>query len=51
MSVVESPDIKEMSKDIIFSVHMCRGYPGKLDDEGYPHADAENYIKMAERVD
>jgi len=52
MSVVDSdPDIREMAKDVIFSVHMCRGYPRCLDDEGYAHADAENYIKMAERVD
>lgn len=32
-------------------VHMCCGYPGRLDDTGYPKADPASYFRLAEAVD
>lgn len=32
-------------------VHMCCGYPNRLDDEDYPKADPESYVRIAEAVD
>lgn len=32
-------------------VHMCCGYPNRLDDHDYPKADPESYVKMARAVD
>jgi 5-methyltetrahydropteroyltriglutamate--homocysteine methyltransferase len=32
-------------------MHMCCGYPGKLDDTNYPKADAEGYFRLAGAVD
>ncbi|MEM7057166.1 MAG: cobalamin-independent methionine synthase II family protein [Pseudomonadota bacterium] len=32
-------------------MHMCCGYPNKLDDADYPKADQQSYVKIAERVD
>ncbi len=32
-------------------VHMCCGYPNRLDDTGYPKADPESYIRIARQVD
>ena len=32
-------------------VHMCCGYPNRLDDEDYPKADPEAYVKVASGVD
>ena len=32
-------------------VHMCCGYPNRLDDTNYPKADPESYVKIASAVD
>lgn len=32
-------------------VHMCCGYPNKLDDTDYPKADQASYVQIAEAVD
>ncbi len=32
-------------------MHMCCGYPNRLDDTDYPKADPESYIKIARQVD
>jgi methionine synthase II (cobalamin-independent) len=32
-------------------VHMCCGYPNRLDDTDYPKADPESYVKIARAVD
>ena len=37
--------------DVTRVVHMCCGYPNKLDDEDYPKADPEAYVKIASGVD
>ena len=37
--------------DVTRVVHMCCGYPSYLDQEGYPKADQESYIKIAGAVD
>ncbi|MFQ5971056.1 MAG: 5-methyltetrahydropteroyltriglutamate--homocysteine methyltransferase [Alphaproteobacteria bacterium] len=33
------------------AMHMCCGYPDKLDNENYPKADPEVYLEVAEAVD
>lgn len=32
-------------------VHMCCGYPNRLDDTDYPKADPESYVRIARAVD
>ena len=32
-------------------VHMCCGYPNRLDDKDYPKADPKSYVKIARAVD
>ncbi len=32
-------------------MHMCCGYPNRLDDTDYPKADQESYIRIARQVD
>ena len=38
-------------EDVTRVVHMCCGYPNKLDDTEYPKADPEAYVKIASGVD
>ena len=33
------------------AMHMCCGYPNKLDDTDYPKAEPESYVRIAEAVD
>lgn len=40
-----------VSTDVTRVVHMCCGYPNRLDDEDYPKADPESYVKIAQAVD
>lgn len=37
--------------DVTRVVHMCCGYPNKLDDKEYPKADQKSYVRIAEAVD
>lgn len=37
--------------DVTRVMHMCCGYPNRLDDTDYPKADPESYIKIARQVD
>ncbi len=37
--------------DITRTMHMCCGYPSKLDDHDYPKADQDSYARIARRVD
>ncbi|MCG6902572.1 MAG: hypothetical protein LJE68_07810, partial [Rhodobacter sp.] len=32
-------------------MHMCCGYPNRLDDTDYPKADPESYVRIARQVD
>ena len=38
-------------EDVNTVVHMCCGYPSKLDDADYPKADQESYVKIARAID
>ena len=38
-------------EDVTRVVHMCCGYPNRLDDTDYPKADPESYVKIARAVD
>lgn len=40
-----------VSADVTRVMHMCCGYPSKLDDPDYPKADPDAYLQIAERVD
>ena len=40
-----------ISTDVTRVMHMCCGYPSKLDDADYPKADPDAYLQIAERVD
>ena len=37
--------------DVTRVMHMCCGYPGHLDDEDYPKADRDSYLKLATQLD
>ena len=37
--------------DVTRTMHMCCGYPSKLDDHDYPKADQDSYACIARRVD
>ena len=37
--------------DVIRVMHMCCGYPNRLDDTDYPKAEQDSYIKIARAVD
>lgn len=37
--------------DVTRVMHMCCGYPARLDDTDYPKADPESYLRIAEAVD
>lgn len=37
--------------DVTRVVHMCCGYPSYLDQEGYPKAEQESYVRIADAVD
>ncbi len=37
--------------DVVKVMHMCCGYPNHLDDEDYPKADRESYMRLARAVD
>ncbi|MEM7190545.1 MAG: 5-methyltetrahydropteroyltriglutamate--homocysteine methyltransferase, partial [Pseudomonadota bacterium] len=37
--------------DVTRVMHMCCGYPSKLDDPDYPKADPDAYLQIAEAVD
>ena len=37
--------------DVTRVMHMCCGYPNRLDDTDYPKADPESYIKIVRQVD
>lgn len=37
--------------DVMRVMHMCCGYPNRLDDADYPKADPEAYTKIARQVD
>jgi len=37
--------------DVTRAMHMCCGYPSRLDDADYPKADPDAYLQIAERVD
>ena len=37
--------------DVTRAVHMCCGYPNRLDDTDYPKADQNSYIQVARAVD
>ncbi|MDX1400655.1 MAG: cobalamin-independent methionine synthase II family protein [Kiloniellales bacterium] len=36
---------------VVKTVHMCCGYPNKMDDEDYPKADQHAYLDLAKAVD
>ena len=38
-------------KSVVRVMHMCCGYPGRLDDENYLKADPESYFHLANAVD
>lgn len=40
-----------VSPEVTRVVHMCCGYPNRLDDTDYPKADPESYVKIARAVD
>jgi len=40
-----------MPQGVTRVMHMCCGYPNRLDDEDYPKADRHAYQRIAERVD
>ncbi len=37
--------------DVTRVVHMCCGYPNRLDDMDYPKAEQDSYVRIAEAVD
>ncbi|MCP3970756.1 MAG: cobalamin-independent methionine synthase II family protein [Rhodobacteraceae bacterium] len=37
--------------DIARAMHMCCGYPNRLDDTDYPKADPDSYVQIARKVD
>ncbi|MBT8416131.1 MAG: hypothetical protein KJO42_01700, partial [Silicimonas sp.] len=41
----------DVPEDVTRVVHMCCGYPNRLDDEVYPKADPESYVQIARAVD
>ena len=40
-----------LPNDVTRVMHMCCGYPNRLDDTDYPKADQDSYIKIARAVD
>ncbi len=38
-------------EDVTRVMHMCCGYPNRLDDMDYPKADPQSYIQIARKVD
>ncbi len=38
-------------KGVVRTVHMCCGYPDRLDNPDYPKADPESYFQLADAVD
>lgn len=40
-----------LPQDVTRVMHMCCGYPNRLDDTEYPKADPESYVSIARRVD
>lgn len=40
-----------VSSDVTRTMHMCCGYPSKLDDHDYPKADPESYARIARKLD
>ena len=40
-----------LPSDVTRAVHMCCGYPNRLDDTDYPKADQNSYIQIARAVD
>ena len=40
-----------VSDSVTRVMHMCCGYPNRLDDTDYPKADPDAYLQIAERVD
>ncbi len=40
-----------LNSDVTRVVHMCCGYPNRLDDTDYPKADQKSYVRIAEAVD
>jgi 5-methyltetrahydropteroyltriglutamate--homocysteine methyltransferase len=42
---------EDMPASVTRVMHMCCGYPNRLDDEDYPKADQDSYIKIAQEVD
>ncbi len=37
--------------DVTRVMHMCCGYPNRLDDTDYPKADPQSYVQIAKAVD
>lgn len=41
----------KVHKDVVRVMHMCCGYPEKLDDDEYHKADRQSYFRLAEAID
>ena len=42
---------EDVPSDVTRTMHMCCGYPSKLDDHDYPKAAQDSYAQIAQRVD